>query len=696
MPEVPPQDDPITSRPMSLLILISTFLLLLTVAWSLYAEFFGLRPWRAYQEKFRSVYGQYLQKQTLSRRAQEVAFYSTPGYQKLKTVVDAAAAAAIPTDRDLQTKIDLLDRQRAAMTPAFQTARGKVGALTYQLEQTSESGKAAKLKELNDAKAETYNVDWPTETGVTARKFNFDQLNGMFTDLIANRAALVAQRGQADQAAKDAQAALDKYVKENLPGLGSADLAGLQQSVQNLDIKLRQVNVNPPGTQINYIGGVGLVDRCQSCHVSTDPLLVPTVLTLTKADLGLANNKDAPFASHPDPDLLKYHPIEKFGCSPCHGGNGRALDTVEKAHGRYEHWLWPLNYPENYTAGCQQCHAADMVTEHAGGLNRGKELYREKGCIGCHKFQGFDNQDDMLVAARQQILQLANDKQADQLEIPRLNKMGDQAPNNDAANRFYQQANNLTVTVSNIDAQVEQLDQRSHNLLQEIKKVGPDLKEVRMKIHKEWIPYWIGHTKEFRPTTKMPQFRLQDDEIQAIAAFIWQSGVTGPALPKQTPGNAAHGKTLLESRGCLACHSVGEGSNMIGGTFAANLSRVGEKDNYDYLVRWVHNPRERTRPYSPFEKRDLGPEDYAKHNLPFVFDLDHSASPDDGHELVVQQPTVMPNLRLSVEDARDVASYLITLKHPDAKYDAGRLHGRPQAQGQGQGPGEVLRLRRLP
>ena len=95
---------------------------------------------------------------------------------------------------------------------------------------------------------------------------------------------------------------------------------------------------------------------------------------------------------------------------------------------------------------------------------------------------------------------------------------------------------------------------------------------------------------------------------------------------------------------------------MVGGNFSANLSRVGEKDNYDYLVRWIHNPRQRTRPYSPFEKRDLGPEDYAKHNLPFVFDLDHSRSPDDGHELVVQQPTVMPNLRLSIQDARDVAT----------------------------------------
>ena len=45
------------------------------------------------------------------------------------------------------------------MTAAFQTARGKVGALTYQLEQIPESdksAKASKLKDLNEAKAETY------------------------------------------------------------------------------------------------------------------------------------------------------------------------------------------------------------------------------------------------------------------------------------------------------------------------------------------------------------------------------------------------------------------------------------------------------------------------------------------------------------------------------------------------------------
>ena len=54
MPEQLPPDDPITSRPMAGLILISVFILMLTVSWSLYDEFYGLRPWRKYQGEFSS------------------------------------------------------------------------------------------------------------------------------------------------------------------------------------------------------------------------------------------------------------------------------------------------------------------------------------------------------------------------------------------------------------------------------------------------------------------------------------------------------------------------------------------------------------------------------------------------------------------------------------------------------------------
>jgi hypothetical protein len=121
----------------------------------------------------------------------------------------------------------------------------------------------------------------------------------------------------------------------------------------------------------------------------------------------------------------------------------------------------------------------------------------------------------------------------------------------------------------------------------------------------------------------------------------------------------------------------------LGGNFAANLSRVGEKDHYDYLVRWIHNPRERTRPFCPHEKRDLGPEDYAKKGVPFVFDLEHTSCPNDGHELQVQQMTVMPNLRLTVQEAQDIASYLITLKKADASYPAANFLDDPQQKQKG-------------
>ena len=93
MPELPP-DDPVTTRPMAGLVLISVFLLMLTVSWSLYDEFYGLRPWRSYQAEFSKVYSSYLEKQYQKRKADEQKFYATPEYQKLFADVKAAHDAA--------------------------------------------------------------------------------------------------------------------------------------------------------------------------------------------------------------------------------------------------------------------------------------------------------------------------------------------------------------------------------------------------------------------------------------------------------------------------------------------------------------------------------------------------------------------------------------------------------------------------
>ena len=365
---------------------------------------------------------------------------------------------------------------------------------------------------------------------------------------------------------------------------------------------------------------------------------------------------------------MKIHDPDKFGCSPCHQGNGRATTSIEKAHGNYEHWLWPLFPKENVEAGCQTCHAADMYLTAGMNvgttINEGKFLFRQRGCNGCHRYERYDPEPEELVNSQQRIKQLEQQQADNTHHAAVLTQQADNASDNATANKLYMQAEALKITNSKLAGQIEQVDLRSRDVLRDMKKIGPDLKEVREKLNKNWIPVWIHKPTDFRPTTKMPNFRLTDDQVKSIAAYLWQSALTDP-LPKGKAGDATRGKELFETRGCLACHSIGEGSNMQGGDFAANLTRVGEKVNYDYLVRWIHNPRTRTRPYCPYEKKDIGPEDYAKHNLPYVFDLDHSTCPNDGHELQVEQMTVMPSLRLSDDEVSDIATYLISQKEKD-------------------------------
>ncbi len=112
------------------------------------------------------------------------------------------------------------------------------------------------------------------------------------------------------------------------------------------------------------------------------------------------------FVSHPDREVLQIHNPEKFGCASCHWGNGRATTSEAKGHGRHRFWLWPMFEKENTEAGCQQCHARDRVTQGADTLNLGRDLFAERGCMGCHRYEGFDRETDSLASTRAMIGQL--------------------------------------------------------------------------------------------------------------------------------------------------------------------------------------------------------------------------------------------------------------------------------------------------
>lgn len=645
--EQPPQDDPIVSQSMSGLLLVAAVLLMVSLFWALYDEFYGLRPWKSYQRHFVKLYTRYLEKTLPQQAAAEKAIRESQEFQKIEQEVRVAEAEVAPRVEAIDTEVKQLDQRIAVLTTVFQTARGEVTALLYAAETaSSERAKQRLLQRIEKVKQGPFRATLPVPDGTTeSLKFTYDELEAEYNRLKDRKASLLAGRVKLLERSTELRHRREAYLQDHLSGLTEEQIRGLLRKMESFTSEIKQINVSD----------TNLVDRCESCHLG-----IREPVELTAETMG----GETAFTSHPNRDLLRIHDPERFGCSPCHGGNGRAVSSITRAHGRYEHWLWPLSARENFEAGCQQCHARDMVLEHAEVLNRGKELFRLRGCIGCHRFEGFDDERERLLATRQALQQLAVQKTEYEREIQRSIKAGDEAASNQEAQRLYARADNLRVTISNLDAQAEQLRAQAGSLLRAEKTVGPNLKEVRVKLRRDWIPVWVKNPHAFRPNTKMPRFRLDDDEVRALSAFIWQSGIQGK-LPAQPPGNAARGKELFETRGCMACHSIGEGDQQVGGTFAANLSRVGEKANYDYLVRWIHNPRERTLPYCPLEKRELTAQDYTKHGLPFVFDLDHSTCPNDGEELRVQQMTVMPSLRLTWEEARDIASFLMTERRQD-------------------------------
>ncbi|MGE5359257.1 MAG: c-type cytochrome [Bacteroidales bacterium] len=138
------------------------------------------------------------------------------------------------------------------------------------------------------------------------------------------------------------------------------------------------------GPQQIWVPALGRTDRCITCHQATTwP--------------GFEGSEE-PFRTHPAA-VLKTHPIDRFGCTACHGGQGWALDR-DGAHGVVAYWPEPLlgkalgeAYQLEDAHGllqmqCNLCHRYDRETAGADVLNRAKRLAREKGCRACHVING--------------------------------------------------------------------------------------------------------------------------------------------------------------------------------------------------------------------------------------------------------------------------------------------------------------------
>ncbi|MCF8345603.1 MAG: c-type cytochrome [Bacteroidales bacterium] len=132
------------------------------------------------------------------------------------------------------------------------------------------------------------------------------------------------------------------------------------------------------GIQQFESSGLNRIDRCVTCHLGIeDPRM-----------------KDAPqpFTSHPV-GFFDNHPPDQYGCTVCHGGQGRALNSNE-AHGIEldTHWDHPLLSDPYIQSSCGRCHLAifseNTDFSHTDVFRQGQEIFNREGCLGCHKARG--------------------------------------------------------------------------------------------------------------------------------------------------------------------------------------------------------------------------------------------------------------------------------------------------------------------
>ncbi|MBF0344916.1 MAG: c-type cytochrome [Nitrospirae bacterium] len=137
------------------------------------------------------------------------------------------------------------------------------------------------------------------------------------------------------------------------------------------DAARKRAEAIPVKLQQIYLSAFNKEDRCTSCHIGIDNPLVA--------------NAKLPFKKHSG-DYIANHPVDKFGCTVCHEGQGSATNKREahaKGHTYWDYPTLPLSYIQS---SCAKCHDFDMLSKKGGDkVAEGDRLFREKGCQGCHK-----------------------------------------------------------------------------------------------------------------------------------------------------------------------------------------------------------------------------------------------------------------------------------------------------------------------
>ena len=159
-------------------------------------------------------------------------------------------------------------------------------------------------------------------------------------------------------------------------------------------------------------------------------------------------------------------------------------------------------------------------------------------------------------------------------------------------------------------------------------KNGPPLANVTHKVGEVWLKDWLKNPQNHSKQTFMPNLQLQDDEIQAVMAYLkavadpdfprapWTSEFTKPTDKlsndefDKLEAEMSRGKLLWAEARCNLCHRVQEAGGLVG--HAPELTNAARKLRQDWLSYWLQDPRyyfaATQMPhfsFSPEERKDL-------------------------------------------------------------------------------------------
>ena len=233
-------------------------------------------------------------------------------------------------------------------------------------------------------------------------------------------------------------------------------------------------------------------------------------------------------------------------------------------------------------ASCIRCHhevtelaQSDKFGNSAPKVVEGHQLMSNYGCFGCHEVNGYDGKRSIGPDLR--------------LE-------------------------------PNTPEQAAKIASDPNAVAGEMRKVGPSLRHIAQKTTVEFIAAWTKDPQKFRPTTKMPKFfgntnqmdhlaeMLQPVELEAISAYLVDKSQKMELSSPQEgyKPDAERGKNLFSRRGCMSCHSYDDPElKGMQANFGPDLSRIHEKikpgvDGFNWMYTWLKEPsRYHTRTKMP-------------------------------------------------------------------------------------------------